>query len=47
MTEDCSFCWYWWNCWPSLFKLCFHCEKNHTFNFLKLLSHAMIIIFLI
>jgi hypothetical protein len=18
---DCSFCWYWWNCWPSLFKL--------------------------
>ena len=19
---DCSFCWYWWNCWPSLFKLC-------------------------
>jgi hypothetical protein len=19
-----SFCWYWWNCWPSLFKLCFH-----------------------
>jgi hypothetical protein len=17
------FCWYWWNCWPSLFKLCF------------------------
>ena len=17
---DCSFCWYWWNCWPSLFK---------------------------
>ena len=21
---DCSFCWYWWNCWPSLFKLSFH-----------------------
>jgi hypothetical protein len=19
----CSFCWYWWNCWPSLFKLSF------------------------
>jgi len=18
---DCLFCWYWWNCWPSLFKL--------------------------
>jgi hypothetical protein len=21
---DCLFCWYWWNCWPSLFKLSFH-----------------------
>ena len=21
---DCSFCWYWLNCWPSLFKLSFH-----------------------
>jgi hypothetical protein len=21
---DCSLCWYWWNCWPSLFKLTFH-----------------------
>jgi hypothetical protein len=20
----CCFCWYWWNCWPSLFKLSFH-----------------------
>jgi len=20
----CSFCWYWWNCWPSLFKLSIH-----------------------
>ena len=19
-----SFCWFWWNCWPSLFKLSFH-----------------------
>ena len=18
--HDCLFCWYWWNCWPSLFK---------------------------
>jgi hypothetical protein len=24
MWGDCSFCWYWWNCWPSLFKLSFH-----------------------
>ena len=21
---DCSCCWYWWNCWPSLLKLSFH-----------------------
>jgi len=21
---DCSFCWYWLNCWPSLLKLSFH-----------------------
>jgi len=21
---NCYFCWYWWNCWPSLFKLFFH-----------------------
>ena len=21
---DCSFCWYWWHCWTSLFKLVFH-----------------------
>jgi hypothetical protein len=20
----CTFCWYWWNCWPSLFKHSFH-----------------------
>ena len=20
----CLFCWYWWNCWPSLFKISFH-----------------------
>jgi hypothetical protein len=23
VRDDCSFCWYWWNCWPSLFKLFF------------------------
>jgi hypothetical protein len=21
VRDNCSFCWYWWNCWPSLFKL--------------------------
>jgi len=32
----CSFCWYWWNCWPSMYKLLiiiwgilFH-QKMHT-----------------
>jgi len=24
IRDDCSFCWCWWNCWPSLFKLSFH-----------------------
>jgi hypothetical protein len=28
----CSFCWYWWNCWPSMLKLSFH-------NFIKILQH--------
>ena len=28
---DCSFCWYWLNCWPSLFKLSFHnTSKGYT-----------------
>jgi hypothetical protein len=26
MNGDCSFCWYWWKCWPSLFKISFHNE---------------------
>jgi len=21
---NCSFCWYWWSCWPSLYKLSSH-----------------------
>ena len=29
---DCSLCWYWWNCWPSLFKLTFH-NTNRTLIF--------------
>jgi len=24
MRDNWSFCWCWWNCWPLLFKLCFH-----------------------
>jgi hypothetical protein len=24
IDHHCLFCWYWWNCWPSLFKLFFH-----------------------
>ena len=33
---DCAFCWHWWNCWPSLFKLPSHniilfaCTSNST-----------------
>ena len=23
--KDCSFCWFWWNCWPLLFKLSLFC----------------------
>jgi hypothetical protein len=25
---DCSSCWYWLNCWPSLFKLPFHIQVS-------------------
>ena len=41
---DCSFCWYWWNCWPSLFKLSFQwnrvgvMEFNATFNNISVIS---------
>jgi hypothetical protein len=27
---DCSFHWYWWNCWPSLIKLSFHKHFGNT-----------------
>ena len=40
MRADCSFCWCWWNCWPSLFRgdcsFCWHwwnCWPS-LFNFL-------------
>ena len=31
---DYLFYWYWWNCWPSLFKLSFqyHCHVSHWFD---------------
>jgi hypothetical protein len=29
MKGDCLFCWYWWNRWPSLFKLSFHKSDNN------------------
>ena len=25
VRDGCSFSWYWWNCWPSLFKLWYSC----------------------
>ena len=28
MRGDCLICWYWWNCWPTLFKLSFYNERN-------------------
>ena len=31
VKDGCSFCWYWWNCWPSLFKLSFHNLKLYGF----------------
>jgi len=31
---DCSFYWYWWNCWPSLFKLSFHNSSWYLIPFL-------------
>ena len=27
-----SFCWYWWNCWPSPFKLSIHNESKGICN---------------
>ena len=29
MRGDCSLCWYWWNCWPPLFRLSFHNVQQH------------------
>jgi len=29
----CLFCWYWWNCWPSLVKLSFHNIGRNFSNF--------------
>ena len=27
---ESSFCWYWWNCWPSMFKLSYHNTRNNS-----------------
>ena len=32
MRGDCSFCWYWWNCWPSLLY-CFIIPLLHLPSF--------------
>ena len=32
LRGDCSFCWYWWKCWPSLFKLSFHKSFKIDYN---------------
>ena len=28
MIGDCLFCWYWWKCLPSLFRLSFHSSRR-------------------
>ena len=38
MGGGCSFCWYWCNCWPSLFKLSFHRIENSSMS-IKLWEH--------
>jgi len=30
---DCSFCWYWGNCWPSLYKVSFHIKNCNNYLF--------------
>ena len=33
VRSECSFCWYWWNCLPSQFKLLFHnCIQKVIFD---------------
>ena len=29
---DCLFCWYWWNCWSSLFKLSLRKRKKDRYK---------------
>ena len=36
MRGDCSFCRYWWNWWPSLFKLSFHNHEIKSLSFKKI-----------
>jgi len=37
---SCSHCWYWWNCWPALFKLSFH-NKYKIHLQLKTISYYL------
>jgi hypothetical protein len=32
MRGDCSFCWYWWNCWPSLLQLFYALTKTTYYH---------------
>ena len=43
VRSKCSFCWYWWNCWPSLFKLIVH-EGIRSVNFLFMREYASLTI---
>ena len=43
VRNDRSFCWYWWNCWPSLFILSFHSEiLNNTIS-----VHSIRVVFVV
>jgi len=46
LTLVYTFCWYWWNCWPSLFKLSLHIGgivDHHGLNFLFILVELLTI----
>ena len=42
MRDDCLFCWYWWYCWSSLFKLSF---DNNNFIWLTTYSLCLVYVF--
>ena len=42
VRSDCLICWYWWNCWQSLFKLSFYNSvETYNINFLRAISNTL------